>query len=230
MEFDRFAHNYGELLDDPLRHRFAADADFFIHQKCRLLLRQIQRHAIGGRRPRLLDAGCGQGTAIAYLNPHAAVFGTDVSMPMLEEAAGRPVALQEPFSLPFARGTFHAAYAFCVYHHIETENRLRHLRELSRVVGPGGRVLIFEHNPYNPVTKRIFERTPVDQGWHMIKPGDLRALFLEAGLEDVEQGYFLFVPAALWKWFGFIERLLTWLPLGGQYFVSGRVPATESTK
>ena len=47
---------------------------------------------------------------------------------------------------------------------------VRHLRELARVVVPGGRVFVFEHNPYNPVTKRIFERAPIDRGCHMIKP------------------------------------------------------------
>lgn len=227
--FDKFAPNYDELLDDPLRQRFAADGDFFIHQKCRVLLDCLKAPGFGPR-PKLLDAGCGQGTAIAFLRPHTKVVGTDVSLPMLQEATGHPVALQEPFDLPFANDTFDAAYAFCVYHHIEAPDRARHLRELSRVVRPGGRVLIFEHNPYNPVTKRIFERAPVDQGWHMIEPGQLRALFREAGLEALEQKYFLFLPAPLWKWFGFIERLLTWFPLGGQYFVSGRVPATGSTK
>lgn len=223
QSFDHFADEYDQLLEDSLRQRFAGDSEFFIHQKCRALMRHIRRHASAGAPPRLLDAGCGKGTAAAFLRGDARVIGTDVSFPMLREAAKRgPVALQEPFDLPFAAGTFDAAFAFCVYHHIDDDQQVRHLRELARVVSPGGRVCIFEHNPFNPVTKRIFQRAPLDRGCHMIEPARLRRLFSEAGLGDMEQGYILFVPKPLWKWLGFVEPWLAWLPLGGQYFLSGQ--------
>ena len=220
--FDTYAGEYQQLLDDPIRVRFAGDGDFFIHQKCRALMRHLTARS-GTRRLRLLDAGCGQGTAIAFLRRDTRIVGTDVSLPMVREALQHgPVAVQEPFDLPFADGTFDAVFAFCVYHHIEDAQQVRHLRELARVVVPGGRVCIFEHNPFNPVTARIFNRAPVDRGCHMIGPARLRSLFRDAGLGDLDQGYLLFLPEALWKWFGFVERALAWLPLGGQYFISGR--------
>lgn len=226
--FDQYAGDYDQLLDDPLRHKFAGDGDFFIHQKCRVLLRHLRRQTPRGDKLRLLDAGCGQGTAIAFLSRDARVIGTDVSFPMVREAVRHgPVALQEPFDLPFSDGTFDAAFAFCVYHHIDDAQHARHLRELKRVVTPGGHVCIFEHNPFNPVTKRIFDRAPIDRGCHMIKPARLRRLFRDAGLGDVEQGYLLFLPERLWKWLGFIEPALAWLALGGQYFVSGRKPESS---
>ena len=105
---------------------------------------------------------------------------------------------------------------------IEDADQARHLKELTRVVKPGGHVCVFEHNPYNPVTKRIFERAPIDRGCHMIPPPRLQRLFVEAGLTTIERGFLLFLPEPLWKWLGFVEPLLSWLPLGGQYFVSGR--------
>jgi hypothetical protein len=61
----------------------------------------------------------------------------------------------------------------------------------------------------------------------MIKPARLRALFRDAGLKEVEQGYLLFLPQMLWKRLGFVEPALAWLPLGGQYFVSGRKPGAS---
>lgn len=219
--FDQYARDYDGLLDDPLRRQFAGDGEFFIHQKCRVLKRRLA--SAGPRKLRLLDAGCGQGTAMAFLRPSMKVIGTDVSIPMVREAVHRgPVAVQEPFDLPFSDDTFDAAYAFCVYHHIDDREHVRHLRELARVVVPGGRVFIFEHNPYNPVTKRIFERAPIDKGCHMIEPHRLRSLFRDAGLEAVEQEYLLFLPEPIWKFAGFLEPALKWLPLGGQYFVSGQ--------
>jgi len=218
--FDRFATDYNNLLSDPLRQKFARDDEFFIHQKCRVLMRHLRQRTTG--RLRLLDAGCGHGTAIAFLSKDARVIGTDVSLPMVREAVHHgPVAVQAPFDLPFADATFDAAFAFCVYHHIDDGQQARHLRELKRVVARGGHVYVFEHNPFNPVTKRIFDRAPIDHGCHMIEPARLRALFREAGLDRVEQGYLLFLPETLWKWFGFLEPALAWIPLGGQYFVSG---------
>jgi SAM-dependent methyltransferase len=219
--FDEFADEYQRLLDDPLRGRFAGCSDYFIEQKCRVLLRELPDRS--SRPLRVLDAGCGQGVALAFLRRSVRAFGTDVSMAMLRDASGRgPVSVQEPFALPFAADTFDAAYAFCVYHHIDVADHQRHLRELIRVVVPGGRVFIFEHNPYNPVTRTIFDRAPIDRGCHMIKPPALRHLFAETGLVDIKHGYLLFVPEYFAPAFGFLERVLSWLPLGGQYFVSGR--------
>lgn len=221
--FDQYAKDYDRLLDDPIRQRFACDSQFFIHQKCRVLLRHLRKAMPKSGDMRLLDAGCGQGTAIEFLRREARVIGSDVSLPMLGEAVRRgPVVVQEPLDLPFPSETFDAAFTFCVYHHIPGADHVMHLRELSRVVAPGGRVCIFEHNPFNPVTKMIFARAPVDRGCHMIRPARLRQLFREAGLEDVRQGYLLFLPEPLWRVFGFLELALSWLPLGGQYFVSGR--------
>jgi SAM-dependent methyltransferase len=223
--FDRFAEEYDELLRDPLRDSFAAAPEYFIEQKCRVLLRQLPPSR-DGRRLRMLDAGCGQGTAMTFMRESARVFGSDVSLPMLRDAVKRgPVAVQEPFALPFRDDTFDIAYAFCVYHHIDAANHVRHLRELMRVVVPGGRVFVFEHNPLNPVTQIIFRRAPIDRGCHMIAPGGLRVKFRDAGLIDLERGFLLFVPEMLSRIFGFLEPALSWLPLGGQYFVSGRKPA-----
>ena len=220
--FQDFAGSYDELLHDPLRDRFADGSEFFIRQKCRNVERRLARLA-RGRRLRVLDAGCGLGTALTCFGSDVRVFGSDTSQPMLRAAVKRgPVTVQEPLRLPFADDTFDAVYAFCIYHHIPDDDHVRHLSELRRVVKPGGEVMVFEHNPYNPVTARIFARAPIDRGCHMIKPARLRQIFTDAGFERPDQGYLLFVPESLHPVFGAVEPALSWLPLGGQYFVSGR--------
>jgi SAM-dependent methyltransferase len=221
--FDRFAADYERLLDDPLRQTFAGDSTFFIAQKCRVLWRHLERELPANGRPRVLDAGCGLGTAVGLLRAHCNAIGSDVSFSMVGHAVEHgPAVVQEPFDLPFRSGAFDAAFAFCVYHHIEEAERTRHLREVARVVRSGGLVFVFEHNPLNPVTRRVFHRAPVDRGCRMIGRRELKRLFHDAGLLDVRHGYLLFVPQTLQATFGGLEPNLEWLPLGGQYYVSGR--------
>lgn len=220
--FDELASDYDELLHDPLRDQFASGSRFFIQQKCRIVAERLARLG-GGRKLRILDAGCGQGTAFQFLGSAHRVFGCDVSQAMLQQAVAQgPVTVQEPLSLPFADDTFDAAFAFCVYHHIPAADQAHHLKELRRVVREGGEVMVFEHNPYNPVTARIFRRAPIDQGCEMIPPPSLRGLFRDAGFREITHRYLLFVPEGLYSSVGFVERALVRLPLGGQYFVSGR--------
>lgn len=224
--FDELAPNYDELLRDPARDRFASGSRFFIEQKCRIVAKRLDalRRRRRTHRPlRVLDAGCGQGAAFQFLAQDARVVGCDVSWPMLRAAAvhGR-VVLQEPYRLPFADDAFDAVYVFCVYHHIPADRHADHLRELRRVVAPGGEVMVFEHNPYNPITARIFRRAPIDRGCEMISPPGLKAAFRDAGFDHLSSGFLLFAPERLHRALPFVESSLAWLPLGGQYFVAGR--------
>jgi SAM-dependent methyltransferase len=226
--FDEFAGDYDALLHDPLRDLMAPSGAFFIQQKCRIVSRRLRR-VRGSPRLRVLDAGCGRGTAFAFFGEDVNVVGTDVSLPMLRHAVKHgPVSVQEPYRLPFADGTFDAVYAFCIYHHIPEEHHVLHLRELRRVVAENGDVMVFEHNPYNPVTARIFARAPIDQGCRMIPPAALRATFRAAGFDELNQGFLLFVPQRLHHLLGFLEPRLSWLPLGGQYFVAGTKRAARA--
>jgi SAM-dependent methyltransferase len=219
--FDQLARDYDDLLRDPLRDRFAGGSEYFIRLKCQHVERRLARRA--GRRPlQVLDAGCGRGTALGLFGRDVRVFGSDVSQPMLRDAVKHgPVTVQEPLRLPFADGTFDAVYAFCIYHHIPDADHVAHLSELRRVVVDGGDVMVFEHNPYNPVTAKVFARAPIDRGCHMIRPADLRDTFRAAGFETIDQGYVLFVPERFATRLGFLEHALGWLPLGGQYYVAG---------
>jgi SAM-dependent methyltransferase len=237
--FDALALDYESALADPWRERFADSSDFFIHQKCRAMLRDLDRHpvpnnirndvrngAVVPRAPLALDVGCGRGPAVAFLRDRWRVIGTDVSADMIKQAPARlPLAVQEPFALPFPGDTFDVVFAFCVYHHLARSDHARHLRELVRVARPGGRVFVFEHNPFNPVTRVVFHRAPIDRGCRMIAPADLRTTFRSEGLTSLRTGYVLFVPQAWSRRTGALEDVLRWLPVGGQYYIVGRKAA-----
>lgn len=225
--FDAFASDYESALADPWRERFAESSDFFIHQKCRAMLREVERDEAAPARPPLaLDVGCGRGPAVAFLDRRWRMVGTDVSVEMIRQAPRRlKLAVQEAFALPFRDDTFDVVFAFCVYHHLARPDHARHLRELVRVARRGGRVFVFEHNPINPVTRLVFRRAPIDRGCTMIAASDLRATFGRAGLTSLRTGYVLFAPEAVARWTAGLEHAFRWMPLGGQYYIVGRKPA-----
>ena len=100
------------------------------------------------------DLGCGTGTLVASLAPHVArVHAVDASPAMLRAAsvrlAGHPnVVVQEGAieSLPLANATLDIAILMLVLHHIADPPRA--LREVRRVLRPGGRMLLVDMRPH----------------------------------------------------------------------------------
>ena len=108
--------------------------------------------------PRGLDVGCGQGQHSIWLaeaaGPEAHVTGLDVSQAHLDAAAERaaagPQAAQLDFvrgdleSLPFADGTFDWVWcADTLWPSLTTDDPVRSVRALARVLRPGGDLGLF---------------------------------------------------------------------------------------
>ena len=115
---------------------------------------------------RLLDCGVGTGRNIPYYPPEARVTGIDLCAGMLNRARrraerlGHAVELVEAdvLDLPFATNSFDAATAtflFCVLPDTVQEAALR---EIARVVRPGGRIVLLEYVlSQNPWRRRIMK-------------------------------------------------------------------------
>ena len=119
------------------------------------------------------------------------------------------------------KGRFDLAFAICVLHHVDPPDRPAFVTEVTRVVRPGGLVVVIEHNPMNPLTRKAVARCDFDEGVELASRKEARALFASRGLQPVEHPYILFFP-----WRGNaprrVERWLTRLPFGAQYIVAGR--------
>ena len=219
-EFDRYGETYGDAVDSAIA--FARqEHDFYIEAKARRLLELALRH-LGVGRPRALDVGCGVGLVDRHLSSAFELHGVDVSPAMVDRArAANPeveYAVSEERSLPHEDGAFDLAFAVCVLHHVEPADRLSLLREMRRVVRPGGLVAVFEHNPLNPLTRRVVRNCAFDDGVELIGRRELERLCRDAGLDVVGAEYLLFVP---WR-ADAVERRLRRLPFGAQYVVAGR--------
>ena len=218
--FDELSSSYEDLLRDPLRDRFTGRESLFFHRrKSELIRRFFQRRNIDTSRLRHLDVGCGQGELLSILQAdfkHST--GCDVSADMMREITGIETRVQiDPLQIPFEDGAFDLVTAVCVYHHVPPVSRLSLTQEIRRVLKPGGIFCMIEHNPRNPVTRLIVSRTPVDADAILLPASEARSLADAAGLLPVEQSYFLYFPQMLYRYVGWMERLLTKVPLGGQY-------------
>jgi hypothetical protein len=103
----------------------------------------------------------------------------------------------------------------------------RFAAELARVVRPGGLVAVFEHNPFNPLTRWAVQRCEFDRDAVLLSRGRATTVLRRAGLELAERRYIVFLP------FGGermepLERRLGNLPIGAQYYVAARRPQAGS--
>jgi ubiquinone/menaquinone biosynthesis C-methylase UbiE len=85
--------------------------------------------------------------------------GIDVASTVVEEArAANPGVTYHDYDgdrLPYPDQSFDAAYTIAVMHHVPPPQWPAFLQEMRRVVRPGGLIVIFEHNPINPLTPHL---------------------------------------------------------------------------
>jgi SAM-dependent methyltransferase len=233
-EFDKHAASYDGGLDNPVKRMMGDSADQFIAVKARWLLRKEKGLRTGGLG--LLDYGCGAGDlmrVLGGLGARAAFTGCDVSVGMLAEVPRRwPVGLgpapalaaQEGARTPFADSTFDIATISAVLHHVPPAERRAVYAELGRVLKPGGRLYVFEHNPRNPLVRYVIARTPIDENAVLLDANEVQEGLLASGRYELETDYLMFMPPGI-AWLRGVDRALAWLPLGAQYVVAARKPA-----
>ncbi|MBZ5634290.1 MAG: methyltransferase domain-containing protein [Acidobacteriia bacterium] len=221
--FDELSSSYEELLRDPIRDRFTGQESIFFHRrKADLIRRFFRRRGLATAGLRYLDVGCGKGELLQLLqSDFRQSAGCDVSAGMMQEVsqiAGIETRVQkDSLQIPFGDAEFDLITAVCVFHHVPPSDRRTLTSEIKRVLRPGGFFCLIEHNPFNPVTRLIVSRTPVDADAILLRAAEARGLTAEAELAPLEQDYFLYFPQALYRYLGPMETLLSKVPLGGQY-------------
>lgn len=219
-EFDRLADAYRDLHEANVAITGEAP-EFFAEYKVADLANLVQQH---GRTVRdILDFGSGIGNSIPWFRkyfPRARLSCADVSPRSIEVARERfpgperHVLVQA--RIPLAPASQDVVFSACVFHHIPHEEHLRWLRELRRVVRPGGLLVVYEHNPANPLTVHAVRTCPLDVNARLVQPVQLRCHAAQAGWRSGRVDYKLFFPRVL-RMLRPLEAHLEWLPLGAQY-------------
>jgi SAM-dependent methyltransferase len=226
-EFDEYAKSYSELLDDPLRNRFTQDPLHFHKRKWILLEKYLLSEGRNPGEMRWLDVGCGKGDLLALAGRRFAyATGCDRSIGMLPSDSPFEMRRQSsPTAIPSASGSFDLVTVVCVYHHVHGLDRDLLAKEILRVLKPGGICCVIEHNPFNPITRSIVKRCPVDVDAELISAPAARDLFRANGFEIAGTEYFLYFPERYYSRFGRAESYLRSIPFGGQYSLVMKAPS-----
>ncbi|HWN42144.1 MAG TPA: class I SAM-dependent methyltransferase [Thermoanaerobaculia bacterium] len=227
MDFDKYAATYTQEVERAVAFS-GRGHDFFLVAKVRHILSLAQARCGDPSTLVGLDVGCGTGSMTGLLAPHCQrLYGIDIAVAGLREARdhvpGARFLRYDGRRLPFCDGAFDFAFAVCVLHHVAVAEWPAMVSEMARVVRSGGMVALFEHNPWNPLTRWVVARCPFDRDAVLLRCATLRRLLWQAGLENVEHSYILFFPwqrPLLQK----AEAALGRLPLGAQYWVAASRP------
>jgi 2-polyprenyl-3-methyl-5-hydroxy-6-metoxy-1,4-benzoquinol methylase len=222
--FDNLRDNYEDEICCAMRG-FSGEHAFFIRIKAKKIEALAARFRGDSSRVNLLDVGCGSGLVEQFLRiPNAEITGLDVSEPLLEKARENVSGCQfthfDGQSIDDEDNTYHLVFAINVFHHIAIKNRIQVLMEMWRVLRPEGILALFEHNSWHPITRFVVSRCSFDRDAMLLSRSNACSLLRTIGLHRINSSYMIFLPWSI----GInrvLERVLGWLPLGTQYYVTG---------
>ncbi len=148
----------------------------------------------------VLDVGCGSGTlcvGLAQANRAVRILGIDGDEEILARARVKTARFGERVqispgladALPVADSSVDVAIASLLLHHLGPAAKLRCLREASRALAPGGRLIVADWGPaHDPLMKAAFLSLRALDGFANTRDhgaGRLPSLLAEAGFEKV---------------------------------------------
>jgi ubiquinone/menaquinone biosynthesis C-methylase UbiE len=145
----------------------------------------------------VLDIGCGTGTlaisAKRVVGPEGRVAGIDASPQMIRRArrkaqkAGANVQFDNAIveELPFPDQSFDAVLSTVMLHHLPEDARRECVREVRRVLKPGGRLLVVDFGGPRKERRSLVARLRRHIVFDLY---EILPLFKDAGLRTVESG------------------------------------------
>ena len=224
-EFDANADTYADEVQAAISFS-GVEADLFTRRKAALLLDATARLLGDPAGLRFLDVGCGVGSTDAHLVDHVgSLEGVDLAAAAIEvarrENPGVSYEAYDGSALPQADASVDVAFAICVAHHVPLAERAHFAAELHRVVRPGGLAFLFEHNPWNPLTRVVVNRCEFDEDAVLLTRRTSHRLLESAGFRQAEARFVIFLPVEQ-PLVTRLERAIGWLPLGAQHYVAAR--------
>jgi len=227
---DIVADSYDDGLKNALSEYGAEDISVFAKYKVKIMASRLSGHP-----ENILEFGCGIGRNNVYMResfPASNIFGCDISERSIEIARKNNSdveynVISTPEELVGAyKGRIDCIFVANVFHHVPFDKHKEWVDALHEILSEGGDIFIFEHNPYNPIVRRIFEVNDTPFGASMVNPSYCSGLLKDAGFSEIKKRYTLFFMRRN-NLFETVERMLFWLPLGAQYYIWGKNTASS---
>ena len=221
--FDPFAKSYNDEVDTALR---VTGFDTIALTQCKLKKLTRLFPDLVPQHFNLLDFGCGIGNlfeAVHQFFPYTAYSGVDKSQQTITQARSRfsnHLVFHDLKSNSWKNQKYDLIFSSGVFHHIPHSDHKVILKELYGLLNPSGRLVIWEHNPFNPFTKLIVKDCIFDQDAELITPFLMKRNLLSVPLTNIQTLYTTFFPKPLSS-LSILEPYLSWLPLGGQFLTIG---------
>ena len=221
-DFDEFAENYRDIHTASIKLS-GADSYYFAEMRVQILAAYEKNGP-----SKVLDLGCGDGVSEIFMQQYFSCWqieGIDVSAKSIEVANEKKLSnsgfsVYDGANIPFADNNFDMVFVAGVLHHVGFGLHNKILKEIYRVLKPGGRLLMYEHNPLNPLTKYLVNTCVFDKDAKLVRCNYLIKLLRETGFSISEKIFIIFFPRkGILSKLIFIEKYLQWLPLGGKYFL-----------
>jgi SAM-dependent methyltransferase len=164
---------------DAGHFRWATGAPYVAEREAELV-----RAAFGPLEGPVLDVGCGEGATFLHLGPPPGSIGVDLFADKIAfanaHAAGPGVRFVQgsAYELPVEAGAFRHVILRDVIHHLPEPARA--LREVKRVLAPGGRFDVLEPCRTNPLVFLHALSTPTERGELRSTPRYLERLLGDA--------------------------------------------------
>lgn len=223
-DFDGYVSDYRDIINEVSKIT-GEEFEFFIDLRVGLMREKLGK-AFSDINHVVLDFGCGIGATEVYLKkhfPHSAICGVDTSGESIVTAQklgleGVEFSVADDGRLPYENEKFDLLYSNGTFHHIPHVDHEATLLELKRVLKKGGKLFIFENNPYNPLMMRAMRKNPFDKDAMVVHPPKLIGLMEKTGYDANPPDYYFFFPSFL-KVLRPFERHLRQVPFGAQYYV-----------
>ena len=213
INFDDFSSEYENKILKSFG-KIDNDVSYYHSGKAKVAKRELNYNP-----NKILDFGCGVGSMLKFLKDNfgqSKFYAYDESIKSLEILKSIYPDVNCIYNLNTIE-KFDLIILSNVVHHIKSVDRNNVFKKIYNLLDDNGRLLIFEHNPYNPITLKIVANCEFDADAELIKKKDLVNFFVKNNFKLQKSGYIHFFPSKLKILFN-IERYLKWLFLGTQYF------------
>jgi len=222
IDFDRFSSEYTDILNRDLRLS-GEGVEYFAEYKSYCVKECLDKDFRG----RILDYGCGIGLLTKQLRERfdgecAEIVGYDESSESIKKASKNVKHTLFTDNLEkLGKKYFDVVIIANVLHHVSVGKRQIFLNRIMNFLKKGGYIFIFEHNPYNLITRCIVKSCILDKNVFLLRLSESISLLYSAGATIFVKRYIVFFPKFM-KMFRFIEPRMGRLPFGAQYMCVGK--------